>query len=49
MTRRRTLMRSIVTARSWMLLLAFVLNSIVAATKTNKHIRSKDRVSVAQV
>jgi len=46
MTRRRIWMLSIVTAGCWIVLLAFVLNSVFAANKLNKQIRSKDRQSV---
>jgi len=46
MTRRRIWMLSIVTAGCWVVLLAFVLNSVFAASKLNKQFRIKDRQSV---
>jgi hypothetical protein len=45
MTRRRGLILSIVTAGCWIILLAIVLNSVFAAGKLTKQIRSKDRQS----
>jgi hypothetical protein len=45
MTRRRSLILSIVTAGCWIILLAIVLNSVFAASKLTKQIRSKDRQS----
>jgi hypothetical protein len=45
MTRRRGLILSIVTAGCWIILLAIVLNSVLAAGKLTKQIRSKDRQS----
>ncbi len=44
MTRRRTLILSIVTAGCWIVLLAIVLSSVFASTLT-KQIRNKDRQS----
>jgi hypothetical protein len=45
MTRRRGLILSIVTAGCWIILLAIVFNSVFAASKLTKQIRSKDRQS----
>ena len=45
MTGRRSLILSIVAAGCWLVLLAFVLNSVFAANKLHKQIRSKGRQS----
>jgi hypothetical protein len=45
MTRRRSVILSILAAGCWIVLLAFVLNSVFAANKLHKQIRSKDRPS----
>jgi hypothetical protein len=45
MIRRRSLMLSIFAAGCWIVLLAFVLNSVFAANKLHRQIRSKDRQS----
>jgi hypothetical protein len=43
MTRRRSLILSIVTAGCWIILLAMVLSSVFTASNLAKQIRSKDR------
>jgi hypothetical protein len=44
-SRRRSWMLSFVAAGCWIVLFAFVLNSVFAANKLHKQIRSKDRQS----
>ena len=48
MSRRLKLTLAIVTAGCWIVLLAFVLNSILAANKFDKQIRSKDRQTLPE-
>jgi hypothetical protein len=45
MTRRRSLILSIVTAGCWIISLAIVLNSVFAVSNLTKQLRSKDRQS----